>query len=176
MNDITTMPTLETERLILRAFNEHDVDAMYLLGTIPEIIRYAGNQPLQSKAQAEEYLHKHPLRDYQVHGYGRYALVWKASNEVIGFSGIKFLDEVQENELGYRLYPEYWGKGLATEAARAVLPYAKQTLKLRRLISLIHPDNHASKNVVRKLGFKLEKCIRFLLLEECETEVHAGAL
>ena len=68
---------LETPRLILRAFTLDDVDAMYQLMTVPEVIRYVGNKPAQSKQDTLDYLHQHPLRDYQVYGYGRFACFCK---------------------------------------------------------------------------------------------------
>jgi len=146
---------LETPRLVLRAFTLDDVDAMYQLMTVPEVIRYVGNTPAQSKQDTLDYLLQHPLRDYQVYGYGRFACVWKATGQVIGFSGIKYLEEIQETELGYRFLPEYWGKGLATEAGHAVMRFA-QDLGLNRLVAVIHPDNQGSKQVAIKLGFSLE--------------------
>lgn len=144
---------LHTERLLLRRFTIDDVDALYLLTTIPAVIRYVGNTPLTSREAALETLKTRLLRDYDVHGYGRFAVVWKATGAVVGFCGVKYLEEISENELGYRYLPELWGQGVAKESCRAVIDHARETLKLRRLVSLIHPENEGSKNVVRKLGF-----------------------
>lgn len=168
--------TLETERLILRRFTMDDVDALFLLNTVPELIRYTGNKPFRSREQAAEFMQKGPLYDYQHHGYGRLACVLKTTQQVIGFTGIKFIDELEENELGYRLLPAYWQMGLAKEAARAVLTQAKSELNLSRIISLIHPENNASKNVVRKLGFQFEKSVPFSLVKEFDVEVFAKRL
>lgn len=156
---------LETPRLILRAFTLDDVDAMYQLMTVPDVIRYVGNKAATSKQDTLDYLQQHPLRDYQVYGYGRFACVWKETGQVIGFSGIKFLEEIQETELGYRFLPEYWRKGLATEAGSAVLEFAK-TLGLSRLVAVIHPENEGSKQVALRLGFTLEASTALSLLEE----------
>lgn len=147
---------LVTERLLLRRFTLDDVEALYQLVTIPAVIRYVGNTPAASREAARETLKAHALRDYEVHGYGRFAVVWKATGAVIGFCGVKHLDEIGENELGYRYLPEFWGQGLAKESCRAVIDHARETLKLRRLVSVIHPENEGSKNVVRKLGFTHE--------------------
>jgi len=155
---------LETERLILRAFTLDDVDAMYQLMTVPDVIRYVGNKPAQSKQDTLDYLQRHPLRDYQVYGYGRFACVWKETGQVIGFSGIKFLEEIQETELGYRFLPEFWRKGLATEAGSAVIEFA-QSLGLKRLVAVIHPQNEGSQQVATKLGFSLEGKTELSLLE-----------
>jgi len=64
---------------------------------------------------------------------------------------------VEEIEIGYRLHPDYWNRGLATEAARAVHDHAFSVLKLKRVISLIHRDNHPSRRVAEKNGMTLEK-------------------
>lgn len=158
---------LETPRLVLRAFTLDDVNAMYQLMTVPDVIRYVGNKPAQSKQDTLDYLQQHPLRDYQVYGYGRFACVWKATGQVIGFSGIKYLEEIQETELGYRFLPEYWGKGLATEAGHAVIQFA-QGLGLSRLVAVIHPDNQGSKQVAVKLGFSLEGKTELALIAQQE--------
>ncbi len=155
---------LETPRLILRAFTLDDVDAMYQLMTVPQVIRYVGNKPAQSKQDTLDYLMQHPLRDYQVYGYGRFACVWKETGQVIGFSGIKYLEEIAETELGYRFLPEFWRKGLATEAGQAVIQFA-QGLGLKRLVAVIHPQNEGSKLVATKLGFGLEGKTELSLLE-----------
>lgn len=146
---------LQTPRLILRAFTLDDVDAMYQLMTVPEVIRYVGNKPAQSKQDVLDYLHQHPLRDYQVYGYGRFACVCRETGQLIGFSGIKFLEELSETELGYRFLPQFWRKGLATEAGQAVIEFA-QGLGLKRLVAVIHPQNQGSQQVATKLGFRLE--------------------
>lgn len=166
---------LETPRLMLRAFTLDDVDAMYQLMTVPAVIRYVGNKPAESKQDTLDYLQQHPLRDYQVYGYGRFACVWKETGQVIGFSGIKYLEEIAETELGYRFLPEFWRKGLATEAGQAVIEFA-QGLGLKRLVAVIHPQNNGSKQVASRLGFHLERTMTFSLIEEQEVLLFSRAL
>jgi RimJ/RimL family protein N-acetyltransferase len=166
---------LETPRLILRAFTLDDVDAMYQLMTVPDVIRYVGNKPAQSKQDTLDYLQQHPLRDYQVYGYGRFACVWKETGQVIGFSGIKYLEEIQETELGYRFLPEFWRMGLATEAGAAVIQFAK-SLGLTRLVAVIHPENSGSAQVATKLGFALERSTELSLIEEQELLLFARSI
>ena len=167
---------LETERLMLRRFNLEDVEPFFELCSRPEVIRYSQAQPLESLAQAREYMQAVPFRDYEEHGYGRFACVWKATGEVIGFSGIKFVPEIEDNELGYRFLPEYWGRGLATEAGRASIGFARDTLRLNRLVALIHPDNVASVGVVGKLGFTLERPVAYSGLPGVAIDLYARAL
>jgi len=81
------------------------------------------------------------------------------SGHFLGYCGLFALDNVNgraESELGYRLLPEYWGQGLASEAARAVVRDAWENQGLDRIISLIDPDNAASRRVAEKLGMRLE--------------------
>jgi RimJ/RimL family protein N-acetyltransferase len=145
---------LETERLLLREFVESDVAAFYVLGSDPAITRYTGDPGggLKSIDHAREILRSHPLEDYRRHGYGRWACVHKSSGRVIGFAGLKYLDDLGEVDIGYRFLPSYWGVGLATEACRPVLEHGFQTLKLERVIGLVDPRNVASVRVLTKLG------------------------
>jgi RimJ/RimL family protein N-acetyltransferase len=145
---------LETERLLLREFDEGDVAPFYLMGSDPAVIRYTGDPAggLTSLEHALEVLRSRPLADYRNHGYGRWACVLKASGEVIGFAGLKYLADMQEVDIGYRLLPAYWGQGLATEAARAVLDYGRTRLGLGRIIGLVDPENVASVRILEKLG------------------------
>jgi RimJ/RimL family protein N-acetyltransferase len=145
---------LETERLLLREFDEGDVAPFFLMGSDPAVIRYTGDPAggLKSIEHALEVLRSRPIADYRTYGYGRWACVLKASGEVIGFAGLKYLADVQEVDIGYRLLPAYWGQGLATEAGRAVLDYGRTRLGLERIIGLVDPENVASVRVLKKLG------------------------
>lgn len=167
---------IETERLILRRFTTDDLEPFFQLCSRPEVIRYAQAKPLESLQQAREYMEAVPFSDYATHGYGRFACEWKTTGEVIGFSGIKWVPEIGDNELGYRFLPEYWGRGLATEAGRASVDFARDTLRLARLVALIHPDNVASVGVVTKLGFSLERQTGYSGLPDVAIDLYARAL
>ncbi len=155
---------LETERLIVREFTEDDAPAFYVLGSDPAIIRYTGDPGggLASVEQAAEVLRTRPMADYRKHGFGRWACVLKESGAVIGFSGLKHLDELGEVDIGYRLIPAYWGAGLATEAGLTVLAYGFVRLGLTRIIGLVDPENAASIRVLEKLGLKREGIIDYM--------------
>lgn len=154
---------LETERLLLREFDEGDAAAFYVLGSDPAIIRYTGDPGggLASVEHAAEVLRSHPLADYRKRGFGRWACVHKGDGAVIGFAGLKHLDDLGEVDIGYRLTPAYWGAGLATEAGRAVLAYGLGRLGLTRVIGLVDPDNAASVRVLEKLGLRREGIIEY---------------
>jgi len=89
----------------------------------------------------------------------QFAVVLRDSERLIGYCGFfaQTVDGVEELEIAYRLDPSCWGQGLGTEAARAVRDYAFTQLQLSRVISLIHPDNVASRRVAEKNGMTPEK-------------------
>jgi RimJ/RimL family protein N-acetyltransferase len=169
-------PLIDTGRLVLRRFVPDDLDAFYELGSRPEIIRYAQSAPIASRDAALEFMKAAPFHDYATLGYGRFACVWKPTGAVIGFSGIKFVPEINDNELGYRFLPEFWGMGLATEAGRASIDFARSALGLKRLVALVHPENAASARVLGKLGFSIEKRIRFSGLPDVDVNLFARNL
>ena len=157
------MIVLETERLLIREFAESDAAAFYVLGSDPEIIRFTGDPGggLKDLRHAREVLRSHPMADYRKYGFGRWACVLKASGEIIGFAGLKYLNDLDEVDLGYRLLPAHWGVGLATEAGRAVLDHGFSRLGLERIIGLVDPRNGASENVLRKLGMRFAEMIDY---------------
>lgn len=147
---------IETERLILRKFNHQDREAIFEFNSNEEVMRYTGNSILTSLDQTTEIL-KTTERDYQTYGYGRLALVYKEENKVIGFAGLKYLPEFGETDIGYRMLPTYWGRGIATEAASELLKYGFEQLGLKRIIGIAYPENIASWNVLEKIGMTFYK-------------------
>ncbi|HEY2252885.1 MAG TPA: GNAT family N-acetyltransferase [Planctomycetaceae bacterium] len=152
---------LETGRLLLREYVAGDAAATFELGSNAEVQRYTRDPLLTSIDQAQEMLLRHPIADYRKHGFGRWAVVCKADGRLIGFAGLKYLDELREVDVGYRLLPEYWGRGLATEAVRASVQYGFETLKLSRIIGLVDPENTRSVRVLEKSGLAFEKMIDY---------------
>jgi RimJ/RimL family protein N-acetyltransferase len=167
---------IDTGRLILRRFTLDDLHAFHQLVSRPEIIRYAQSTPLASLEEAREFMKAAPFHDYATYGYGRFACVWKESGAVIGFSGLKYVPEISDTELGYRFFPEFWGIGLATEAGRASIDFARFDLGLKRLVALVHPENFASAKVLVKLGFSVEKQLRYSGLKDIDVHLFARDL
>lgn len=149
--------TIETERLILRPLEESDIDRLYLLDQNKDVMKYLGVPIADS---IEETLHtiKYIRQQYIDFGIGRYAVVEKISNQLIGWSGLKFNDATINQktnfyELGYRFLPETWGKGYATEAAIAFIKAFFVVMKKENLYAYAHADNIGSNHVLKKLFF-----------------------
>ncbi len=155
------LQTLRTKRLILRPFTEADAPAYHALVSDPEVLRYTGENPVTTVEEALAILRSRPLRDYAVHGFGRMACVLLESNELIGFCGLKRLEDFNsEVDIGYRFVARYWGLGLASESAAALYQQGKDQLQLARIIGLVIPENNGSVRVLEKLGMQREKAIR----------------
>jgi [ribosomal protein S5]-alanine N-acetyltransferase len=163
--------SLHTERLLLRPFTEADAGAFLPLVSDPRVLRYTGETPAQSEAEALAILRARPLSDYQQHGFGRMACVLRESHELIGFCGLKKLVDLNEIDIGYRFRVETWGQGFASEAAQAVYAHGKTQLNLARIIGLVIAENIPSVRVLTKLGMQRETAIR-VPGEPCDFDVY----
>lgn len=149
-------PILETDRLLLREFVIEDVEAFFRMVSDPDVTRYTGDGA-KTLEEARTGLEERVFADYRKFGYGRWAAVYKPTGQVIGFAGLKYLQDIDEVDLGYRFFKEHWGKGLATEAAWALLVHGFDVLHLRRIIGIADIANQASIRVLEKVGFTFEK-------------------
>ena len=167
MSDHRTGP--ETERLLHRAMEPRDAASFFALNSHPEVIRYTGEEPLASVEEARERIENN--EDFETVGFGRWGSFLKETGEMIGFCGLKYLPELEEVDIGYRFLPEYWGRGLATEAGKATLDYGFQEIGLEEIIGLVLDDNAGSIRVLEKLGFQAAgrvmydefDCLRFTI-------------
>ena len=105
----------------------------------------------------------------------QFGVIFREDDRLIGYCGFfaQTVDGSEELEIGYRLDPAYWGRGVATEAAREVRDYGFSDLTRPRLISLIHPDNHASRRVAEKNGMTPEKVTVFRAFPTIVFSAHA---
>jgi RimJ/RimL family protein N-acetyltransferase len=152
------MIILETNRLILRHQVPTDLDDLYALYCDPDVTRYIPDAPSSYKEVREElkwFMNGHPKHPE----LGLWATIHKETGKFIGRCGLLpwTIEGQQEVEIAYTLSQEYWGQGLATEAAKGILQYGFEQLHLSRLICLIDPANIASQRVAEKIGMTLEK-------------------
>jgi ribosomal-protein-alanine N-acetyltransferase len=149
---------LETKRLLLRRQVLQDLDALWALYGDPEISRYIPDTP-RSREEAKEELEWHMNGHPRFSELGLWATFHKETGKFIGRCGLLpwTIEERQEVEVAYTIAQEYWGQGLATEAAKAILDYSFEHLHLSRLVSLIDSENVASQKVAEKMGMTFEK-------------------
>lgn len=149
------MLVLKTERLILRHFNVDD-DAPFILTLLnePSFLQYIGDKKVRTIEGARQYLSDGPLASYERHGFGLYLVELKDSNTAIGMCGLLKREELPDPDIGFAFVPEFWNRGYAFEAAGAVMNYARERLKLDRLLAIVNPDNYASIKLLERLGFE----------------------
>ena len=151
------MVHLETDRLILRDLEPTDAAGMFALDSDPAVHRYLGNKPLTNIQQSVEVIEM-VRAQYRTIGIGRWAVVEKATGAFVGWTGLKRETELRKPmeymDPGYRLRPPFWGKGYATEAAKACLQYGFEKLGLREINAAADVANAASNRVLIKLGFR----------------------
>lgn len=149
---------IETERLWLRPIEKNDVDRIFLLDSNPEVMKYIGVPVVKELHESEKVIDR-IQKQYIDYGIGRFAVIEKATNLLIGWSGLKYLtetinDHINIYDLGYRFLPEFWGKGYATEAAKPFVKLAFEELKLEKLYAMAHAENIGSNKILQKLGFQ----------------------
>ncbi|MCL9804507.1 GNAT family N-acetyltransferase [Flavobacterium amniphilum] len=151
---------LETERLILRPLEMGDAEGMFLLDSNPNVHTYLGNKPVKSIEESIGYI-QNIQNQYKENGIGRFAVILKETGEFIGWSGIKFITEEENNhshfyEIGYRFREEFWGKGFAYESAKAWYDYAFSGLNITVLYASAHIENAGSRKILEKIGLRLK--------------------
>jgi RimJ/RimL family protein N-acetyltransferase len=147
---------LQTSRITLRPFSGDDLDDLSALMANADFMRFSLG--VLSREETATFLQRVRSRD-RAGLPSQFAVILRESECLIGFCGFfaQTVDGVEELEIAYRLDSSSWGQGIGTEAARAVREHAFAELKLPRVISLIHPDNIASRRVAEKNGMIPEK-------------------
>jgi ribosomal-protein-alanine N-acetyltransferase len=150
------MPVLESPRLSLREFQLEDLDALAAILSDREAMRY---YPMSfDRAAVADWIQRNRTR-YANDGYGLWAMILKSTCELIGDCGLvrQSVDTVDEIEIGYHVRRDLWNQGYASEAARACRDFGFANLEVDRLISLIRPENLASRRVAEKNGMTVWK-------------------
>jgi ribosomal-protein-alanine N-acetyltransferase len=136
----------------MRSWTEDDIDALHQLWIDPDVRRYLWDNIVISRERATEAVRAH-LENVDARGIGYWALHTADEEPLIGFCGLRGLEETLEIEIVYGLLPAYWGRGLATEAARATLDYLWETGR-PHVYARTDAPNEKSVAVLRRLGFR----------------------
>ena len=156
-------PTLHTARLRLRPFDDADADALFALHSSPDVLRYWDAPPWSERARAERFITA--CRTMAEEGTGmRLAVDHASGGAFIGWCSLtRWNPDHRSASMGYCFDETAWGRGYATEAARALLQWAFETLDLNRVQAETDARNAASARVLEKLGFVREGMLR----EDC---------
>jgi ribosomal-protein-alanine N-acetyltransferase len=150
---------IETDRLILRELNIGDAKSFYELNLNPNVVKYTGDKAFANISEAQNFLKNY--EDYETNGFGRWAVIDKSNGEFLGWCGLKYVKEINETDIGFRFFEEYWNKGFATESAKVCLNYGFEKLNLQTIIGRAMAENLASIKVLEKLGLTYEKEFNF---------------
>ena len=148
---------IETDRLILRKFTRDDVSDVFEFSSNLEVVKWTGDKTISRKEEALDIIENIWLHEYDEIGYARYAVYHKKDKKVIGFSGLKYEPEWDATDIGYRLLPQYWGKGLATESVLPFISLGFNNFSLSKIIGAAYQINKASCRILEKIGMQLEK-------------------
>jgi RimJ/RimL family protein N-acetyltransferase len=146
---------LTTDRLLLRRWRPEDREPFASMNADPRVMEYFPH--LLSREESDQLVERSEAH-FRNHGFGPFALERRDSGEFLGFTGL-YIPTFEAPftpcvEIGWRLAAEFWGEGLATEAARAVVAYAFEVLGLEALVSFTVPANQRSRRVMEKLGMR----------------------
>ncbi len=147
---------IETAHLLLRKFTPDDFEAMYALWTDGEAMRYVQPDGWPHTREESRGILRRAIEFFEQHGFGQWAVIYKETGRMIGYCGLKFLNDVPEVELLYGVSKEFWNRGLVTEAARASLRYGFEVAGMEKIVAVALPENAGSWRVMEKCGMRRE--------------------
>ena len=147
---------IRTDRLLLRRFTKEDLEAYTRIMGDKNVGRWFPKGDGYTREESEKSL-RNILNHWDKHGFGIWAIVDKTSGVLLGRCGLNLIAETSEVEVDFVVTPDSWGRGYATEAAKASLTYGFEKLKLDRIIALAKPENTASRRVIEKIGMPYVK-------------------
>ena len=157
MADPFIIPSLNTDLLLLRAFEKNDLDPFAAMVADSEVMQQATyDGTAMTRAQAWNWLCL-MLGHWHMRDFGIWAVEEKSSGELIGRIGLQFLDWFDDVELVWMLSKSAWGKGFASEGARAAIDFGLNSLALPRIAAVIRQENKPSVRLAERLGMELEK-------------------
>lgn len=149
-------PPIETDRLVLRPYHPDDTDALHALFTHPAVRKYLLDDQIVPRAWVIEEIKK-TRQSFVTQGFGQYAVHLKTKPNLIGFTGFRSFFDPPQVQLLYGLHPDYWGRGLATEMAQAMIRHGFEKVGFKEIIAATDPPNLASIEVMKKAGLHFWK-------------------
>ncbi len=143
----------ETERLLLRRFEQEDAPVFYHMNANPKVLEFTGDIPFESIESTEDFIANYS--HYHKHEFGRWSVVLKSTNECIGWSGLRHKEGIVD--VGFRFLEKHWGNGYATESANTALRIGFEDFQLANIVGRCSIHHTASANVLKKIGMKWQK-------------------
>ena len=150
---------LETERTIMRKLTKEDANHFYTLNLDQEVLKYTGDKPFENLQASIDFLTNYD--QYEKYGVGRLAVIDKATSEFLGWCGLKFSEDKNEYDIGFRFYKKHWNKGFATETAKKCLDFGFNKLKIEKIVGRAMTENIGSIKVLEKIGMTLKENFDF---------------
>ncbi|WP_046759110.1 GNAT family N-acetyltransferase [Kordia jejudonensis] len=148
---------LETNRLRLREFVSEDSEFIMQLVNTPLWIQFIGDRNIKTLGVAEEYIQENLRVGYSKNGFGLWCMELKTSSTPIGMCGLVKRKSLENVDIGFALLPDYERQGYTFEAAKATMKYAKDRLKIKKIVAITDPKNVASIGLLNKIGLRFEK-------------------
>lgn len=153
---IIDRPRIETERLSLRLFEATDLNAAFILFNDADVQKYLSATNKRTREQLEV-LMNNSINYWRTRGFGMLCVADKTTNEMFGYCGFQYFDKTPDIEIVFGYLKEYWGKGIATEAARACLKFGFEKLSFEKVFAATVPENTASRSVLEKINMKYDE-------------------
>lgn len=154
------LPILETDRLILRKLSMEDAENIYSYGSNEEVSKYVTWDTHRTVADTKEYI-EYVLRQYENGQIAPWGIEYKLNKQLIGtIDFVWWKPRHKSAEIGYVLHQDYWGKGITTEAARALLAFGFKNMELIRIQARCLVENIGSRCVMEKIGMSYEGTLR----------------
>ena len=150
---------IQTARLNIRNLGPSDASFIVSLLNDPSFLRYIGDRGVRTEADALDYIDKGPAASYARHGFALQAVEPRAGGDPMGICGLLQRDELDAPDLGFAFLPPFRRRGIAREAADAVLRDATTRLRLRRVLAITQADNDGSIRLLERLGFGFERLV-----------------
>jgi ribosomal-protein-alanine N-acetyltransferase len=147
------IPTLTNSHLSLCPLQSGDAVLLHSIYQQEGVLKYFPS-PTPPPLERLDHFVNDQQSHWQTHGYGNWGILPAGEQEIIGWAGLQYLPELDETELGFLLARPFWGKGLATEAARLSTQFGFETCCLDHLVALVYPENHASQAVLNKTNYQ----------------------
>lgn len=152
---------ISTERTRIRKFNLDDAEFIVKLLNSPGWLKYIGDRNVNNTEAAKNYLANGPLLSYTKYGFGPYLVELKNSCEPIGMCSLIKRDGLKDVDIGFAFLDAFAQKGFAYEASQALLSFAFNQLKLKRIVAITMASNPASILLIQKLGLRFDNTVRF---------------